>query len=60
MKEKSNLKIRINDGKVYTSYNCGEWLVSSYETLSDDMKLILKVLCSMDEYDVTIDAKKED
>ena len=57
-KEKTNLRIRIEDGKTYVSLNYGDWLVNNLDDLSEDMKLILNVLCSMDKYDVTIDAKK--
>lgn len=58
-KPKSNLRIRIEDGKTYVSYNHGEWLTNNLNDLSEDMRLVLNVLCSMDEYDVTIDARKE-
>ena len=58
-KEKSNLRIRIKDGKTYVSLNYGEWLVNTLDDLTEDMRLILNTLCRMDEYDVTIDAKIE-
>ena len=57
-KEKANLRIRIEDGKTYVSLNHGEWLVNNYNDFSEDMRLVLNVLCSMEEYDVTIDARK--
>ena len=59
MKQKANLRIRIEDGKTYVSYNHGEWLVNNLSDLTEDMRLVLNVLCTMDEYDLTIDAKKE-
>lgn len=59
MKEKVNLRIRIEDGKTYVSLNHGDWLVNKWNNLTDDMQTVLNVLCSMDEFDVTIDAKKE-
>ena len=59
IKEKINLRIRIKDGKTYVSQNHGEWLVNNYNDLSEDMRLVLNILCCMDEFDVTIDAKKE-
>lgn len=59
MKAKADLRIRVEDGKTYVSYNHGEWLVNEWAELSEDMRLVLNVLCSMDEYDVTIDAKKK-
>ena len=59
MKEKANLKIRIADGKTYVSLNHGEWIVNTWDNLTDDMRLVLNVLCAMDKYDTTIDAKKE-
>lgn len=58
-KEKQNLRIRIEDGKTYVSLNHGEWLVNKFDNLTDDMKLVLNVLCSMEEFDTTIDARKE-
>lgn len=58
-KQKVNLRIRINDGKTYVSMNYGEWLVNNWNDLTEDMRLILNTLCRMDEFDVTIDAKKE-
>lgn len=59
MKQKANLRIRIEDGKTYVSYNHGEWIVNDFDSLTDDMRLVLKVLCTMDEYELTIDAKME-
>lgn len=59
MKEKANLRIRIENGKTYVSLNHGEWLVNCYDELTEDMRIILNVLCSMDKYDVTINARKE-
>ena len=59
MKEKVNLRIRIEDGKTYVSLNHGDWLVNKWNNLTDDMQTVFNVLCSMDEFDVTIDAKKE-
>ena len=59
MKEKANLTIRIEDGKTYVSYNHGEWITNDFDSLSDDMRVILNVLCSMNEYDLTIDAIKK-
>lgn len=58
-KEKANLRIRIEDGKTYVSLNHGDWLVNNLNDLSEDMRLVLNVLCGMDEYDVTIDARKK-
>ena len=60
MKQKLNLRIRIKDGKTYVSQNNGEWIVNEWDSLTDDMRLILSVLCRMDEFDVTIDAKNEE
>lgn len=59
VKEKVNLRIRIEDGKTYVSLNHGEWLVNKWNELTEDMKIVLNVLCSMNQFDVTIDAKKE-
>lgn len=56
---KRNLRIRIENGKTYVSLNHGVWLVNNYDALTEDMRLILDVLCSMDKYDLTIDARKE-
>lgn len=60
MKQKLNLRIRIKDGKTYVSQNNGEWIVNEWDSLTDDMRLVLSVLCRMNEFDVTIDAKKEE
>lgn len=60
MKQKLNLRIRIKDGKTYVSQNNGEWIVNEWGSLTDDMRLILSVLCRMNEFDVTIDAKNEE
>ena len=59
MKQKLNLRIRIKDGKTYVSQNYGDWIVNNWDDLTDDMQLILNVLCRMEEFDVTIDAKRE-
>lgn len=58
MKEKVNLRIRVEKGKTYVSLNHGEWLANKWNNLTEDMQLVLNVLCSMNEFDVTIDAKK--
>lgn len=60
MKQKLNLRIRIKDGKTYVSQNNGEWIVNEWDSLTDDMRLVLNVLCRMNEFDVTIDAKNEE
>lgn len=60
MKQKLNLRVRIKDGKTYVSQNYGDWIVNEWDKLTDDMRLVLNVLCRMDEFDVTIDAKKEE
>ncbi len=60
MKQKLNLRIRIKDGKTYVSQNHGDWIVNEWDKLTDDMRIVLNVLCRMDEFDVTIDAKKEE
>lgn len=58
-KRKLNLTIRIEDGMTYISQNHGEWLVNRWDDLTEDMRLVLNVLCRMDEFDVEIDAKKK-
>lgn len=58
MKEKVNLRIRVDEGKTYVSINNGEWLTNNLNNLTEDMRLVLNVLCSMNEFDVIIDAKK--
>ena len=58
MKEKVNLRIRVEEGKTYVSLNNGDWLTNKWNNLTEDMQLVLNVLCSMNEFDVTIDAKK--
>lgn len=58
-KQKINLRIRIDDGKTYVSQNYGEWLVNDFNSLTEDMRLVLRILCHMDEYDVTIDAQEK-
>lgn len=58
-KQKITLQIRVKDGKTYVCQNHGEWLVNDWDDLSEDMRLVLNVLCRMDEFDVEIDAKKE-
>ena len=58
-KEKCNLRIRVDDGKTYVSLNYGDWLVNRFDSLTEDMQLVLNVLCNMDKFDTTIDAKKE-
>lgn len=58
MKEKVNLRIRVEEGKTYVSLNHGDWLTNKWNNLTEDIQLVLNVLCSMNEFDVTIDAKK--
>lgn len=59
MKQKVNLRIRIDGGKTYVSLNHGDWIVNKWNNLTDDMQIVLNVLCNMEEFDVTIDAKRE-
>lgn len=58
-KEKVNLRIRIESGKVYVSLNYGQSFVNRWRDLTPDMRIVLDVLCQMDDYDVVIDAQRE-
>lgn len=41
------------------SLNHGDWIVNKWNNLTDDMQIVLNVLCNMEEFDATIDAKRE-